>query len=131
MRLGFAVVPMLAGLAAAAAVPGAPWRLSVEERSLPAGWRSTEFAHRLDVAGDRARQELMEAPEIAWVNVSVRSTEDHAPLRVETRVGWRPGAAVISPDRLEILAAGIESWFTTFASVEVVFVEPGEKAGAR
>ncbi len=131
MRLGIAVIPMLAGLAAAAAVPGAPWHRPKEETSLPTGWRSTEFARRLDIAGDRARRELLESPEIAWADVVVRSTEDHAPLRVEARFECRPGSAAMSPDRLKALMADVEAWFTDFASVKVEFMEPGERAGVR
>lgn len=131
MRLGWAVIPILAGLAAATAVPGATRRGSGEEGSLPTGWTSADFAHQLRRAADRARRELMEMPEIAWVDVAVRSTGDHAPLRVEARVGWEPGSALRPPDRRGAMASGVEAWFGSFASVEFVFLEFGEKAGAR
>lgn len=104
-----------------AALVGA-W-VSFAERPAPTrdsdpAWTSKGFAKGLESAAERAAAELRESPEVAWAEVTVRSIDDHAPLRVEALIDW--AAESVAAARKEALLAVVRSRFDAFARVEVV-----------
>ena len=113
MSLLLRLVPLAAVLGAWASLTERP----EPKRDADPAWTSRGFAASLRSAADQAQAELREAPEVAWAEISVKSIDDHAPLRVEASIDWaaEPGAA-----RKEALLAAVRSLFDSFARVEVV-----------
>jgi len=115
MSLLFKLLPLAALLGA--------WVASGSRAEAPAivdpAWTSSGFAQNLRSAADRAEAELRRAPEIARAVISVRSTEDHAPLEVEASIDWTSPDPV-SEERRTALLSAVKSHFDSFARVEVV-----------
>lgn len=108
------ILPLAALLGAWVSIAERP----VTKRDVDPAWTSKGFAKNLEVAAEKARTALREAPEVAWAEISVRSIDDHAPLRVEASIDW--AAEVVADARKEALLAAVRSHFDSFACVDVV-----------
>ena len=108
------VLPIAALLGAWVSVAERP----ATKQDLDPAWTSKGFARSLEAAAEKARMALREAPEVAWAEISVRSIDDHAPLRVEASIDW--AAEAVADARKEVLLAAVRSHFDSFARVDVV-----------
>jgi hypothetical protein len=99
-----------------AALLGAWVALAPTEPVDPA-WTSKGFASSLQSAAGEAQAELRGAPEVARVEISVRSIDDDAPLRVEAAIDWK---SPVTAGRKDELLAAVRSRFESFARVDVV-----------
>ena len=80
-------------------------------------WTSSGFRASLEQAAEQARRQLVDAPEIDWADVRVRSEDEHAPLTVEASVTW---SGPVTDRRRDSLRSLVQSRFDSFACVEVV-----------
>jgi hypothetical protein len=104
-----------------AALLGA-WGWASEVPPSPEGsWATRDFARRLETEAARASADLRSAPDLAGARVTVRSIDDHGPLRVE--VALEPAARELSAAREKALLAGVRARFESFAVVEVIRTE--------
>lgn len=108
------ILPLAALLGAWVSLADRP----ASKRDADAAWSSKGFAKSLQDATEKARAALREAPEVAWAEISVRSIDDHAPLRVEASIDW--AAEKVADARKEALLAAVRSHFDSFACVDVV-----------
>ena len=110
----FRTLPVIALLGAWVSMAERP----VSKRDVDPAWTSRGFAKSLEAAAEKARTALRETPEVAWAEISVRSIDDHAPLRVEASIDW--AAEAVADARKEALLAVVRSHFDSFACVDVV-----------
>ena len=108
------ILPLAALLGAWASLADRP----ASKPDIDPAWSSKGFAKSLEDAAEKARTALREAPEVAWAEISVRSIDDHAPLRVEASIDW--AAEKVADARKEALLAAVRSQFDSFACVDVV-----------
>jgi hypothetical protein len=89
--------------------------------SLEGPWAAPDFARRLEAEAASATADLRAEPDLAGARVTVRSIDDHGPLRVE--VDFEPAARQLSAARQKALLAGVRARFESFAVVDVIRTE--------